>query len=231
MRDRWGRAPLVATLIFIGTLVPALGFFNIYPMRYTYVADHYQYHASAAMLALIAAGLSRLGRGAYVLVLPLLLLCFLRAAIFRDAETLWRDTLETNPNSWMVHLNLGRTLLKNPDQRDEAFHHFERQVQLAPQLPETHWNYGSSLLLRRRYDDALAAYDEAIRLGGAKPLPQAYFGRGMVFMDQSDFASAAAEFQRAIELKPDYHAARQRFAEAMARLRQSSPGAFPSTRP
>src|SRR5262249_39045021 len=30
-RDRWGRGPLVAALFFVGTLLPALGFFNIYP--------------------------------------------------------------------------------------------------------------------------------------------------------------------------------------------------------
>src|SRR5207247_887010 len=29
------RGPLVAALFFAGTLLPALGFFNVYPMRYT----------------------------------------------------------------------------------------------------------------------------------------------------------------------------------------------------
>jgi hypothetical protein len=54
-RARIGRAPLVAALLFAGTLLPALGFFDIYPMRYSFVADHFQYLASIAPIALFAA--------------------------------------------------------------------------------------------------------------------------------------------------------------------------------
>ena len=45
-------APLVAAFIFGGTLVPALGFFNVYPMLYSFVADHFQYLSSIALIAL-----------------------------------------------------------------------------------------------------------------------------------------------------------------------------------
>jgi hypothetical protein len=40
------KAPLVAMLCYGGTLFPALGFFNVYPFIYSYVADHFQYLAS-----------------------------------------------------------------------------------------------------------------------------------------------------------------------------------------
>jgi hypothetical protein len=60
-RVRFGRAPLAVALIFAGTLFPALGFFNIYPMRYSYVADHFQYLASAALLAGTASVIAALG--------------------------------------------------------------------------------------------------------------------------------------------------------------------------
>ena len=36
-----------AFLFFVGTLFPALGFLNVYPFRYSYVADHFQYLAPA----------------------------------------------------------------------------------------------------------------------------------------------------------------------------------------
>ena len=54
-RKRFGGGPLVAVLYFGGTLVPALGFFNVYPMRFTFVADHYQYLASIGVLSLAIA--------------------------------------------------------------------------------------------------------------------------------------------------------------------------------
>jgi hypothetical protein len=50
LRRRIGRAPLAAVLIFSGSLFPALGFINVYPMRYSFVADHFQYLASIARL-------------------------------------------------------------------------------------------------------------------------------------------------------------------------------------
>ena len=46
-RGRLGRGPLVAVAFFAVTLLPALGFFDVYPMRYSFVADHFQYLASA----------------------------------------------------------------------------------------------------------------------------------------------------------------------------------------
>ncbi len=55
MRRRCGYGPAVAALFFIGTLFPALGFFNVYPMRYSFVADHFQYLASLGPIALASA--------------------------------------------------------------------------------------------------------------------------------------------------------------------------------
>jgi len=58
MRRRWGSGPFVAALFFAGTLLPALGFFNIYPMRYAFVADHFQYLASLGPITLVAAAVT-----------------------------------------------------------------------------------------------------------------------------------------------------------------------------
>ena len=58
-RKRLGKGPLVASLFFVGTLTPALGFVNIYPMRFSFVADHFQYLASIGVIALIAAAATR----------------------------------------------------------------------------------------------------------------------------------------------------------------------------
>ncbi|MGK4301758.1 hypothetical protein, partial [Klebsiella pneumoniae] len=59
-RGKLGKGPLVAVLFFCGTLFPALGFFDVYPMRFSFVADHFQYLASAGLLALLAAGAAAL---------------------------------------------------------------------------------------------------------------------------------------------------------------------------
>ena len=94
-------------MIFCGTLFPALGFLNVYPMRFSYVADHFQYHASIALIALIAAILCRYTKKyGRIVLLPLAVITVLQTPIYSDAETLWRNTLARNPDSWMVHTSL-----------------------------------------------------------------------------------------------------------------------------
>ncbi len=131
LRTRVGRGPLVAWLLFCGTLFPALGFVNVYPMRYSFVADHFQYHAAIAMIVLVASGLSYVkGRMRWAisgaLVAGLGFLTWNQAHIYKDAETLWRDTLAKNPGSWMVWTNVG-----------------------------------NALAAQKRYDDAIPYYDQA----------------------------------------------------------------------
>ena len=53
---RRSRAPLAGLLFFGGTLFPALGFFNVYPFRYSFVADHFQYLASLGVIVPVSAG-------------------------------------------------------------------------------------------------------------------------------------------------------------------------------
>src|SRR3990167_5677543 len=60
LRARWGKGPWVAAAYFLITLFPALGFFNVYPMRFSFVADHFQYLAAIGPIAMGAAGLGRM---------------------------------------------------------------------------------------------------------------------------------------------------------------------------
>lgn len=111
-RGRIGRGPLAAVLIFGGVLFPALGFLNVYPFRYSFVADHFQYHASVALLSLLAASVAlavarvqtrRPQVALGVTVVPLIvlgLLTFDRARFFDNSEVLFRDTIVKSPDCW-----------------------------------------------------------------------------------------------------------------------------------
>jgi tetratricopeptide (TPR) repeat protein len=221
VRRRIGRGPLVATLVFVGTLIPALGFFNIYPMRYTFVADHYAYHASAAFLTLVAAGLARASARAgaanrwvagAVLVALLAGLTFARARVYHDPLTLWQDTLTKNPQSWMVHLNLAKALADAGDDA-RAQMQFEEALALGPDVPETHWNMGINLFRRDQYDAALSEYAKALELDPT--LAQAHYGRGNVFVAEKRPEQAMAEYAAAIAIKPDYAQAHNALGELL----------------
>jgi tetratricopeptide (TPR) repeat protein len=123
-RKQWGVGALIAFLIYGGVLFPVLGFLNVYPMKFSFVADHFQYHASLAIYALIAVGLTRwvaprldsavpqfsfgvskvLAAG---LLIGLSLLTMGQGHMYANEKVLWETTVADNPHCWVAHHNLG----------------------------------------------------------------------------------------------------------------------------
>lgn len=112
--QRWGnqlgRGPLIAVLFFGGTLFPALGFFNVYPFKYSFVADHFQYLASIGIIALVVGTIaywterdSRFRMVAAVLgscvLLAIGVLTYRQIGVYQSRATLWADVLTKNPDS------------------------------------------------------------------------------------------------------------------------------------
>jgi tetratricopeptide (TPR) repeat protein len=130
---KFGAGPLTAVLCYGALLFPALGFFNVYPFRFSFVADHYQYLAGIPLIVLVVAIGARIlapiwhkqaaadpapgtGRSATVAVLIGALLLVLgitswvRATVFADLGTLWQDVLQPNknPGSTLAAYNLAK---------------------------------------------------------------------------------------------------------------------------
>lgn len=72
-------------------------------------------------------------------------------------------SLKLKQNSWFVHLELGRTLLKLK-RTQESYLHFAQAHQLGPQVPNVHLNYFNALVLRGDYAAAVAEADEFVQL-------------------------------------------------------------------
>ena len=188
LRTRIGRGPLVAVVFFAGTLVPALGFFDLYPFRYSYVADHFQYMACIGLIALtVSAGAAMYqragqhgrdsGRLATALVLVLLAVStWKQARIYQDQETLWRDTLARNPAAWMAHNNLGAILIQQ-DKIEKAMGHSEQALQLNPDDSEAHYRLGVTLERAGKTNDAIWHYQQALRTHPDYPEAQTALAR------------------------------------------------------
>jgi tetratricopeptide (TPR) repeat protein len=167
------RAPLAGTLFFCGTLFPALGFFNVYPFIYSYVADHFQYLAClgvivpvSAWLALTLASLPAwVRRGVPAALVAILgFLTWQQAHDYRDNVTLYRATLARNPAAWMAAYNLGMELAAR-NETDAALASYREALRLRPDYAEAHGNLAMSLLtLPDRKDEAVAHLETAVRL-------------------------------------------------------------------
>ena len=175
---RRNRGPLAGFLIFTGTLVPVLGFLNVLPFRYSWVADHFQYLASLGILVPLTVGMTlaarrlRFGSDAKIALSGLLLavlglLSWRQSGIYRDEETLYRETLARNPSSWLAHNNLGSLLETKPGELQHAILEYRAAVELAPQYPQSHLNLASALLKLPEPGHeprAIAEFEEALRL-------------------------------------------------------------------
>jgi tetratricopeptide (TPR) repeat protein len=226
-RRRIGRGPLVAVLIFAGTLFPALGFFDVYPMRYSFVADHFQYLASLGLVSLFAAGAARaaarISRGrrgppaaaAAMLLAVLGSLTWSQVQVYRDRETLWRDTLAKNPMSWMAHVNLG-TIIEERGQVEEAIRHYRESIRIQPIQPEAYNDLGSALRTQGKLDEAAAQLHRSLEIDPLYVL--AYNTLGLVYHDRGEYDEAIRQFQRALEIHPDFAAARTNLGVTLGAL-------------
>lgn len=226
LRHRLGRGPLVAILFFGGTLVPALGFVNVYPMRFSFVADHFQYVASVGLITLAAAGLSRVPLNAsIVLPLALAVLTWRQTGIYRDLETLWTDTLARNPAAWLAHNNLGNVLLDRGE-ADSAMAHYREAVRIKPDYYEALGNLGAALLRRGAVEEARTKTDEALRL--APGYTPALVNRAAILMRDGRPDDAIVQLQSVLSQEPENSEALNTLGSAFAMLAdyRNAQGAF-----
>jgi Flp pilus assembly protein TadD len=219
-RKQLGRGPLAGLFFFAGTLVPALGFVDVYPFRFSFVADHFQYLASIGLLAVVFAGGSvlwqryrpadRVGlpvaRAVVLLVFGGLTLYY--TPRYESAQTLWEDTIARNPDCWMAHNNLGELLFER-GKYAQAESHYRETVRLKPEEAGHHYNLGKALWKQNRDDEAEKHYREALRLD--PDYAAVHFNLGLVLRKRGELDAAADEFREGIRILPT-------FADAHANL-------------
>ena len=223
------RAPLAAVLFFGGTLFPVMGFFNLYTFQFSFIADHYQYLACLGIITAFSAAVALLlkradgwGRvigqlGCVTLVAILALLSWRQCHMYADVETLYRTTIDRNPDCWLAHSNLGLALAGR-GQVDEAIVHFRKALELKPNNAEAHNNLGMALAGRGQSDEALTHYRKALEI---KPgYAEVHNNLGNVLAGRGQFDEAIAHYRKAVEANPDYAEAHGNLGAALAVRRQ-----------
>jgi tetratricopeptide (TPR) repeat protein len=220
---RKNRGPLAGFLIFVGTLFPVLGFQNVYPFRYSYVADHFQYLACLGIIVptayAVALAAKRWRAGAVAPVLVVLVLgslTWMQSATYLDAETLYRDTLAKNPDSWMAHNQLGNVLVRS-GRADEALPEYEAALRLRPDIAEPHLSYGVALYRTdpSKINLAIGEFETALRIKPKWAEAHVDLGNALLHVPGRS-PDAIAEFQAALRFDSDLVSAHNGLGNALA---------------
>jgi len=225
LRSRLGRGPVVAAGAFVLFAAPALGLVDIAYFRYSFVADHFQYHAAPALLALLMAGVARLARrwprlpAAAAVVAGGLLVTALAGASWRRAHAYQSEearclaTLAANPSAWSAMNNLGVELAARR-QTKAAVERYREALRLNLDYDDAHYNLGAALEQLGDLDGAAGEYAAAIR---CRPTyAKAHCNLGDLRAKQGDLDEAIEHLEEALRLWPGFTRAHRSLAAVLA---------------
>ena len=226
LRRRIGKGPLVAVLFFAGTLLPASGFFDVFPMLFSFVADHFQYLASIGIIVLFCStfvsfldeALASSWRRRGGLVVAAALLCFLgmltwkRGPVFRNPETLWRDTMAQNPSAWIAYVNLGQ-YLGGAGRIEEAIECYREALRIRPETYRAHYDLAALLRAKGRTAQAAAHLLEVVRLETDHFEAHDRLGQMLVLEGRMD--EAIPHFAASVRIEPRFARGRLDLGDAL----------------
>jgi len=111
-----------------------------------------------------------------------------------------RDRAGTYVNRGVIHL---RRKAYADARRD-----FDSALKLEPRLGEAFVNRGAAFIAQRQYQAGVEAIDRGLALGPDEP-EKAYFNRALAHEGLDDMKAAWLDYQKALELRPDWDAPRR----------------------
>lgn len=202
---RWHGA-LTLVLVFIGTLFPLLGFFEVNGMKYAWAADRWAYLPGMAVCVGVAFLLVRLPRGMSAALLIISgVLTWRQAGLYASVDGFWQAAIAGNATPWKAHNDYGSQLI-DEKRHAEARVQFEAALKSYPDYVAAMVNLASSLQELGYNAQAIEWLDRAIALHPEK-CAVAHYNKAIVFEAMQRREDAAASFEAAIAQKPDFFAA------------------------
>jgi TolB-like protein/Tfp pilus assembly protein PilF len=120
---------------------------------------------------------------------------------FKESEEEFKRAIELNPNYATAHHWFGNSLLVTLGRFGEAIKEGERAVELDPLSLIINADLGSTLMIARRYDEAIAQLRRTLALDGN--FGYAHWNLGEALYLKGDVAGAIAEYDKAESLDDD----------------------------
>lgn len=178
--------------------IPSMGFFILVGglwFRWTSALKSSQAQVFRAGRVLVPlAGVGLIG--------SLCVLSWFQSATWHNSEMLWIQAIEHGAEESMIAQNNLAQALVDQGRLPEAVPHFERAVQIRPEMAKVHANLGRTLVQLGRTDEAITSLREALRL--APLLLQAQRDMGEAMLRKGRVDDAERYLREALRLDPDY---------------------------
>ncbi|HEY5656988.1 MAG TPA: tetratricopeptide repeat protein [Myxococcota bacterium] len=212
---RRSRVACLGQLLFVLPLLPALyipgltqGIENAFAERYLYLPSIGFALVAAALLAWIAqrrAPWPAIGALALAATLGAYSIATVRrAAVWRDAPTLWSDAAAKSPQSGTPHFALGDAY-RDRDAIDRAIEEYRLGLGLMPYVARVHADLGMLYARKGWIDEGIQQLQLALALEPEHPVAHNYLA--IVYGNLGLHEQAISQLQRAIELHPRFQLA------------------------
>jgi protein O-mannosyl-transferase len=224
MRKRTGKGPFAAMLHFYVATSLLILLVVLYMTRFTWVSDHWQYFGCMSVMALAAAGISRLAEtfaghrpwltpacgGA--LLLGLGILTWRQCGMYSGLETLWRTTIARNPRCWMAHDNLAGALYQS-GREAEAMAHFRKSLEIRPAGAFAHNGLGIACIRAGQVDEAILHFQKVVAVEPDDTLARNNLAN--LLFQKGRLDEAIVHFQKVAEREPGNAYARSKLGDAL----------------
>jgi tetratricopeptide (TPR) repeat protein len=229
-RSLMGYKEIIGMLIFIGLLVIAyfsfskhklisfgiIWFFltisiesSLFPIRDVMMEHRLYLPMFGFSLALLTSiyllcGVKRMKYCSYglsVLIIVLGILTYQRNRVWESDYTLWKDSIQRNPENPRAMVNYGFALVKK-DLYNEAIRYYTRALEKDNSLTKAYFNRGIAYFDKRQYEKSIQDMTSVLedeRMVDAIP----YFFRGTAYAHLRMPDQALADLSRSIELNPN----------------------------
>jgi tetratricopeptide (TPR) repeat protein len=227
-----GRRWLVAGLLwYLATLVPVLGLVQTGMQS---MADRYAYLPSIGLFIMIAWGAeeifskvrySRIISASVIttVLIVMILLTRIQAGYWRDSGTLYKHTIEVTKNNFIILGNYGY-YLSTQGKHDEAMKYLMEAHSIRPNNLFVRENICIVLLDQNKNDEAIAYINETLQKAENWPETyKLYCGLGLAYERKGELSAALKNYNKALELKPDYTPAQNGLASVLAKQKQRTP--------
>lgn len=205
-RKSWGWPLLAGVGYFVINLFPVLGFFNIYFMRYSFVADHWQYIASPGIITLVVwAGIAVQDHFLFVPDAPLVASDagkMLRGQSFQFYKHFSGITLFKGLTGFLMLLVLAFFTYQRSGIFQENFTLWDDTLKKNPKAWIAHNNIGLELEKQGKLEEAMEHYLETLRINPRYAI--SHDNLGLLLQRKGKLEESAIHFRKAIQEDPSF---------------------------